>query len=66
MTPILARKRPDRTLERLYKRHAEDVYRYSLAVLANDADAEDVIQTTFLNAYRSYRRAHGRRRPGTG
>jgi RNA polymerase sigma factor (sigma-70 family) len=44
----------DRAFERLYKRHVEDVYRYSLAVLANDADAEDVVQTTFLNAYRSY------------
>ena len=44
----------DRAFERLYRRHVEDVYRYSLAVLANDADAEDVVQTTFLNAYRSY------------
>jgi RNA polymerase sigma factor (sigma-70 family) len=44
----------DRAFERLYKRHVQDVYRYSLAVLANDADAEDVVQTTFLNAYRSY------------
>ena len=33
----------DRAFERLYKRHVEDVYRYSLAVLANDADAEDVV-----------------------
>src|SRR3954453_2279390 len=44
----------DRAFERMYKRHVQDVYRYALAVLANDADAEDVVQTTFLNAYRSY------------
>jgi RNA polymerase sigma factor (sigma-70 family) len=45
----------DRSFERLYRRHVEDVYRYALAVLANRTDAEDVTQTTFLNAYRSYR-----------
>jgi RNA polymerase sigma-70 factor, ECF subfamily len=55
MTPLLAqRPRQDRTFERLYKRHVGDVYRYALAVMRNPADAEDVTQTTFLNAYRSY------------
>lgn len=55
MTPLLAqRPRPDRAFERLYKRHVGDVYRYALAVMRNPADAEDVTQTTFLNAYRSY------------
>jgi RNA polymerase sigma factor (sigma-70 family) len=46
----------DRAFERIYRRHAGDVYRYALAVLRNSADAEDVTQTTFLNAYRSYTR----------
>src|SRR3954466_10087148 len=55
MTPLLAqRTRSDRAFERLYKRHVGDVYRYALAVMRNPADAEDVTQTTFLNAYRSY------------
>jgi RNA polymerase sigma factor (sigma-70 family) len=55
MTPLLAqRPRPDRSFERLYKRHVGDVYRYALAVMRNPADAEDVTQTTFLNAYRAY------------
>jgi RNA polymerase sigma factor (sigma-70 family) len=55
MTPLLAqRPRPDRGFERLYKRHVGDVYRYALAVMRNPADAEDVTQTTFLNAYRAY------------
>jgi RNA polymerase sigma factor (sigma-70 family) len=57
MTPLLAhRLRPDRSFERLYRRHAADVYRYALALLRNPADAEDVTQTTFLNAYRVYQR----------
>src|SRR5256884_5004478 len=55
MTPLLAqRSRSDRNFERIYKRHVADVYRYALAVMRNPADAEDVTQTTFLNAYRAY------------
>jgi RNA polymerase sigma factor (sigma-70 family) len=55
MTPLLAqRPRADRAFERLYQRHVGDVYRYALAVMRNQADAEDVTQTTFLNAYRSF------------
>src|SRR5688572_3476801 len=55
MTPLLAqRSRSDRAFERMYRRHVGDVYRYALAVMRNQADAEDVTQTTFLNAYRSY------------
>ena len=57
MTPLLARRLgSDRSFERLYRRHVGDVYRYSLAMLRNPADAEDVTQTTFMNAYRAYRR----------
>jgi RNA polymerase sigma-70 factor, ECF subfamily len=55
MTPLLAqRPRSDRAFERMYRRYVGDVYRYALAVMRNQADAEDVTQTTFLNAYRSY------------
>jgi RNA polymerase sigma factor (sigma-70 family) len=55
MTPLLAqRPRPDRAFERMYRRHVGDVYRYALAVMRNPADAEDVTQTTFLNAYRAF------------
>ena len=55
MTPVLAhRLRTDRSFERMYKRHVGDVYRYALAVLRQPADAEDVTQTTFLNAYRAF------------
>src|SRR6266511_2590544 len=57
MTPVLARTRPDRSFERLYRRHVGDVYRYALAVMRNQPDAEDVTQTTFMNAYRAFQRA---------
>src|ERR687883_951287 len=57
MTPLLAqRSGVDRGFERLYRRHVADVYHYALGVLRNPADAEDVTQTTFLNALRAYDR----------
>ena len=58
MTPILAQ-RPraaDRSFERMYQKHVHAVYRYALAVLHNEADAEDVTQQTFLSAYRAFQR----------
>ncbi len=58
MTPVLIhrQKSVDRAFERLYKHHVHDVYRYTLAVLHNEADAEDITQATFLSAYRAFRR----------
>src|SRR5262245_60676078 len=57
MTPLLAqRSRQDRQFERIYTKHVGDVYRYALAVLRNPDDAEDVTQTTFMNAYRAFQR----------
>src|ERR671937_10844 len=64
MTPILAQKsRSDRAFERMYRKHAGDVYRYALVVLRNQADAEDVTQTTFMNAYRAFERGERPRNP---
>jgi RNA polymerase sigma factor (sigma-70 family) len=40
--------------EQLYREYAGDVYRYALAIMRNPADAEDVTQATFLNAWRAY------------
>ncbi|HVM17884.1 MAG TPA: sigma-70 family RNA polymerase sigma factor [Gaiellaceae bacterium] len=64
MAPLLAtRPRAERTFERIYRRHVGDVYRYCFAVLRNASDAEDVAQTTFLNAYRAYQRGERPRDP---
>src|ERR687884_1058615 len=64
MTPLLAqRPRPDRSFERLYRRHVGDVYRYALALMRNQADAEDVTQTTFMNAYRAFQRGERPEKP---
>src|SRR3954468_1988286 len=54
MASLLAHKPGvDRAFERIYRRHAVDVYRYAYAVLRNQADAEDVTQTPFMNPYRA-------------
>jgi RNA polymerase sigma factor (sigma-70 family) len=64
MTPVLAKRLgSDRSFERLYRKHAGDVYRYALVVLRNQADAEDVTQTTFLNAYRAMENGERPRSP---
>ena len=57
------RSRQERAFERLYRRHVGDVYRYALAVLGNPADAEDVTQTAFLNAYRAVQQGEWPQRP---
>src|ERR671936_1194765 len=64
MAPLLAaRERSDRAFEKLYQRHVGDVYRYALVVMRNPADAEDVTQTTFMNAYRAFSRGERPRTP---
>ena len=46
----------DRAFESFYRKHVAEVYQYALAVLTNPADAEDVTQQTFLNAYRAFQK----------
>jgi RNA polymerase sigma factor (sigma-70 family) len=58
--PVLAR---DEAFEKLYRSYVQDVYHYALALLRNPADAEDVTQTTFLNAYRAFQRGEEIRKP---
>jgi RNA polymerase sigma factor (sigma-70 family) len=53
----------DRAFERLYERYVREVYRYVLAVLRNPSEAEDVTQTTFLNAYRAIQAGAEPQRP---
>ena len=52
-----------RALDDLYRSHVSEVYRYAYAVLGNHADAEDVTQTTFVNALRALERGERPRKP---
>jgi RNA polymerase sigma factor (sigma-70 family) len=45
------------SFEEVYRRHADDVYRFCLFQLRDRAAAEDAASTTFLSAYTSYDRA---------
>jgi RNA polymerase sigma-70 factor (ECF subfamily) len=56
MASLRARVETDRAFERLYRKHVSDVYRYALALVRNEAEAEDITQTTFLNAFRAFQR----------
>ena len=58
--PVLVR---DQAFENLYRHYVKDVYHYALALLRNPADAEDVTQTTFLNAYRAWQRGEEIEKP---
>jgi RNA polymerase sigma factor (sigma-70 family) len=57
---VLAR---DEAFESLYRQYVKDVYHYALALLRNPADAEDVTQTTFMNAYRAFARGERIEKP---
>jgi DNA-directed RNA polymerase specialized sigma24 family protein len=57
MTSVAAlRPRPDRSFERLYRRHAEDLYRFALALIRDPHEAEAITQDAFASAYRALRR----------
>jgi RNA polymerase sigma factor (sigma-70 family) len=59
----LLRRPSERAFEQLYHRHAREVYQYALALTANPADAEDVTQTTFMNAYRAFQKGERPQKP---
>jgi RNA polymerase sigma-70 factor, ECF subfamily len=63
LTAIPLKRSAERAFEQLYRKHAREVYQYALAVLTNPADAEDVTQQTFLNAFRAFQRGERPRRP---
>jgi RNA polymerase sigma factor (sigma-70 family) len=53
----------DRAFESLYRLHRPLVYAYAFSKLRHGADAEDVTQTTFLNAYNALHRGVSPREP---
>ncbi|MGO4291180.1 sigma factor [Chitinophaga sp. RAB17] len=40
-----------RQFEQLMRRHNTSLFRLGMSILNNDADVEDVMQTTYINAY---------------
>jgi RNA polymerase sigma-70 factor (ECF subfamily) len=56
MSPSLEQRLSDTSFERLYRRHRRDVYGAVLRDVRDPAEAEDVTQIAFLNAFRAMRR----------
>jgi RNA polymerase sigma-70 factor, ECF subfamily len=54
---------PDRSFERIYRRHRRDVYGSVLRDVRDPDEAEDVTQVAFLNAYRAMRRGDEPEKP---
>ncbi|MFL5962235.1 MAG: sigma-70 family RNA polymerase sigma factor [Gaiellaceae bacterium] len=61
--PRFLRREAGAEIDRLYRRHSEDVLRYTLLVLRSRSDAEDVTQTVFLRALRAIERGEQVRAP---
>ena len=51
--------------EELVRTHSDRVYRLTWGFVKNDAEAEDVVQETFLNAYRAIDRFEGNAKLGS-
>jgi RNA polymerase sigma-70 factor, ECF subfamily len=50
-------------VDRLYRRHADEVLRYVMLVLRSRTDAEDVVQATFIRAFRALSRGERVQKP---
>lgn len=50
-------------VDRLYRRHADEVLRYAMLVLRSRTDAEDITQTVFMRALRAIERGEKVRTP---
>ncbi|MCW2926429.1 MAG: polymerase, sigma-24 subunit, subfamily [Thermoleophilia bacterium] len=51
--PVVDYSDPERAIEVLHREYSARLFAYALSMLRNREDAEDAVQTTFLNAYNS-------------
>jgi RNA polymerase sigma factor (sigma-70 family) len=52
-TPLVDYSNPERAIEVLHEEFAQRLFAYAMSMLRNREDAEDAVQTTFMNAYNS-------------
>jgi RNA polymerase sigma factor (sigma-70 family) len=51
--PIVDYSNPERAIEVLHREFSSRLFAYAMSMLRNREDAEDAVQTTFMNAYNS-------------
>jgi RNA polymerase sigma factor (sigma-70 family) len=61
--PRFLRREAGAEVDRLYRRHSDEVLRYASLVLRSRSDAEDITQTVFLRALRTLERGEKVRTP---
>lgn len=61
--PRFLRREAGAEVDRLYRRHADEVFRYALMVMRSRPDAEDIVQIVFLRALRAIERGEKVRTP---
>lgn len=61
----LARNGDEGAFRRLVERHSRSVFQVAFRMMGNEPDAEDVVQETFLKAYRELKRFEARSAFGT-
>ena len=61
--PRFRRREAGSEVDRLYRRHADEVFRYALLVMRSRPDAEDIVQTVFVRALRAVERGEKVRTP---
>jgi RNA polymerase sigma factor (sigma-70 family) len=61
--PKFLRREAGAEVDRLYRRHADEVFRYALMVMRSRPDAEDVTQIVFVRALRAIERGEHVRTP---
>jgi RNA polymerase sigma-70 factor (ECF subfamily) len=61
----LARRGDQRAFRVLVERHSHSVFRLAFRMIGNEQDAEDLVQETFLRAYKQLHRFDGRSAFGT-
>jgi RNA polymerase sigma factor (sigma-70 family) len=61
--PRFLRREAGAEVDRLYRRHADEVFRYALMVMRSRPDAEDIVQTVFVRALRAIERGEKVRAP---
>jgi RNA polymerase sigma factor (sigma-70 family) len=61
--PRFLRREAGAEVDRLYRRHADEVLRYAMLVLRSRTDAEDITQTVFMRALRAIERGEKVRTP---